>query len=71
MTLKLKREIDIELFAAKASRVFAEEVRRLYKNCVTCEHFDKRSETCNLNRMRPPAEVIAYGCECYSEEIPF
>lgn len=71
MTVKLKREIDIELFATKASRLFAEEVRKLHRNCVTCEHFDKRSETCDLNKMRPPAEIISYGCECYDEEIPF
>ncbi len=71
MTISMKREIDIELFAAKASRLFAEEIRRLHKNCITCERFDKRSETCELNKKRPPAEIIAYGCECYEEVIPF
>lgn len=71
MTISLKREIDIELFAAKASRLFADEIRKLHVNCVVCENFDKRSETCNLNKLRPPAEIIAYGCEMFIEEIPF
>lgn len=42
------------------------------KCCPNCEHFERGKEVCGLNRKRPPANVIAFGCECFREvEIPF
>lgn len=43
----------------------------LLRTCVTCEMFDLQSETCRQFNARPPANIIAYGCDEYIEEIPF
>lgn len=44
-----------------------------YQSCLTCNHFDDKTEICGLNQKRPPAIIIANGCECYDDsgEIPF
>lgn len=51
------------------------EVKRALRTCVTCEQFDKDNETCKLTEnLRPPANVIAYGCDKYQfefDDIPF
>lgn len=44
---------------------------RLYRSCLTCQHFDEASEVCGLAGGRPPARVIAMGCPKYLEEPPF
>jgi hypothetical protein len=41
------------------------------KSCCTCDNFDQAGETCRLNGLRPPARIIAYGCEMFQDEIPF
>lgn len=56
------------------------------KSCVTCDHFSEvqcvvfKDETrtvefvkpqCGLNGLQPPARVIAFGCECWEDKIPF
>lgn len=51
------------------------EIKRGLRTCVTCDKFDKGAETCKLTEnMRPPAKVIAYGCDRFVHEhddIPF
>lgn len=51
------------------------EVRLGLRTCVTCEHFDKGGEVCKkYDNQRPPAKVIAYGCDGYKfehDDIPF
>lgn len=58
-----------------ASREIDANVTRLLqaavKTCIVCDHFNKGKETCLLNNLRPPAEIIAFGCECFENEIPF
>lgn len=44
---------------------------RLYRSCLTCQHFTEESEVCGLAGERPPARVIAMGCGKYQEEPPF
>jgi hypothetical protein len=44
---------------------------RLYRSCITCTRFDEPNEQCQLYQQRPPARVIAMGCEAYDEEPPF
>lgn len=44
---------------------------RLYRSCLTCEHFNEPTERCQLVHQRPPARVIAMGCPSYLELIPF
>lgn len=43
----------------------------LMRTCVTCDFFDEDTEQCRKWNARPPAKVIAYGCDQYLEEIPF
>lgn len=55
---------------------------RLIHSCLTCEHFyehattmpgDKviNAETCLLYATRPPARVIAFGCDSWTDGVPF
>lgn len=39
--------------------------------CPNCEHFNADSEHCQIAGQRPPARVIANGCEQFEEFIPF
>lgn len=41
------------------------------KSCLSCENFNDEKELCNLNYQRPPARVIAFGCECFEDKVPF
>ena len=52
-------------------RAFADLVRRR-PTCITCIHFDEPTEVCGLYQARPPARVIAEGCERFIDaEVPF
>lgn len=44
---------------------------RLYRTCVTCQHFTESTEVCGLYSARPPARVIASGCDQYTQVPPF
>lgn len=47
---------------------------KIIKSCLTCDHFNEPEEVCKKYKMKPPARVIAFGCESYfssDEEIPF
>jgi len=42
------------------------------RSCINCEHFTKSSEGCAIaGESRPPAMVIALGCDSWMHEIPF
>ncbi len=41
------------------------------RTCVTCDNFHEPQERCTLAGTRPPASVIAYGCEKWIDEVPF
>jgi hypothetical protein len=42
------------------------------KSCPNCEHWTGVRELCGLNMKRPPATVIAFGCECFEDNgCPF
>lgn len=46
---------------------------RLHRSCVSCQYFNEGKELCTLDGvdLRPPARVIATGCEKYIELPPF
>jgi hypothetical protein len=47
------------------------QIMQLIPSCITCEHFAERDEKCKLVDRRPPAHVIAFGCESWTNEVPF
>lgn len=44
-----------------------------FQTCLRCDNFDEPKEICKLFNMRPPAKVIAFGCEKFDDKewIPF
>jgi hypothetical protein len=57
----------------KISPVIKTALRNATKCCPNCEHFTSSPlEKCKLNNARPPATVIAFGCELFLDnEVPF
>jgi hypothetical protein len=43
------------------------------RNCLVCLNFDETTELCKLFQQRPPARVIAFGCDSFKDvdDIPF
>lgn len=56
-------------------RYLVPEIDRVLRACMTtclnCSHFDEPREICNKAHKRPPARVIACGCELHQERPPF
>ena len=44
---------------------------KVYRNCLTCANFVEPMELCEKYATRPPARVIAYGCDDHSDNIPY
>lgn len=44
---------------------------QLFKSCLNCIAFNSKKELCELNNLRPPAEIVVYGCEMHDFDIPF
>lgn len=44
-----------------------------YQTCIICRNFNENKEECKLFNAKPPARVIAFGCDKFDdlEEIPF
>lgn len=42
-------------------------------SCISCEHFRESTEECLPAGARPPARIIAFGCNLYRDknDIPF
>lgn len=61
----------IETVLTQHAQPFAE--NGITPSCLSCSKFDENSETCLLVGERPPARIIAFGCERYedSDDIPF
>ena len=47
------------------------ETMNVYRNCITCCNFIEHMGVCNLNGLVPPPRIVAYGCECHSDEVPY
>jgi len=45
----------------------------LYRSCLNCMKFNEKAELCALCNQRPPAKVIAYGCDQWEDvrEVPY
>lgn len=55
------------------SKLVADHMTRATKCCPNCEHFEASTvERCRLNGLRPPASIIAFGCELFeNNDLPF
>lgn len=55
------------------SKLVADHMQRAIACCPNCEHFQATPiERCALNGMRPPATIIAFGCEFFkNNDLPF
>lgn len=45
--------------------------RGLMRSCPDCQWWDPKAETCGKYLARPPADVIAKGCDEFEPTIPF
>lgn len=68
---KLDKQKLFETVAELLKPVIVKTLETSTRTCITCDHFIIQNETCGLNYKRPPAKVIAFGCECYINEVPF
>lgn len=70
---KLRREFEFDIECALRLLLRQYEGRSVIQSCISCTNFDHPKELCKLCGLRPPADVIAYGCAKYSDdtEIPF
>lgn len=51
--------------AARVGQKIGFSLLSLARNCPMCEHWNPDGETCKLNGLRPPATIIAFGCEYF------
>lgn len=73
-TLREEAKLEISAAASNAAlRVLENSHHYPFKTCMNCEYFDEPTELCKLYKLRPPAKIIAFGCEKYEDGdiIPF
>lgn len=61
----------IQTLADLARTEFVKALNDATRTCLNCENFLEESELCSLNNKRPPAQIIARGCECHADKVPF
>lgn len=61
----------VEALADIAKQSFIDELTKVVRSCLNCDRFDEPNEMCKLYNQRPPAKVIAFGCDSYEEKVPF
>jgi len=43
-----------------------------FRSCLNCEHWKEDDEVCRVAGFkRPPAKIIAYGCDAHKDVTPF
>jgi hypothetical protein len=67
---RVSRETAIKDIAEELGRVMRRHLDEGTKCCINCEHW-RATELCVLAGKRPPAHIIAFGCEQYQDNIPF
>jgi hypothetical protein len=72
-TLRDIERIDIYAYIQGVMRKLTDERHYPYRNCLNCQHFTEGLEYCKHWQAKPPARVIAFGCNSHLdiEGIPF
>ena len=66
------RENNIAVELRRLAHEVGAGIQRASRSCVGCLYFDERhGEVCTLAKARPPARIIAFGCESWEQDIPF
>lgn len=66
-----QRDADVVAAIRQCASSLAQAIEINCRTCVRCMHFNA-DETCTLAGARPPAKVIAFGCDSFlPDDIPF
>ena len=72
---KLRKEAELDLESAlrgSLGHILKTDIFP-FQNCLSCVNFNETKELCKKWNAKPPARVIAFGCDQYEDvdEIPF
>lgn len=67
----VSRNSVIKDISEELARVMRNHLDECTRCCPNCLHWNEKREICELAHTRPPARVIAFGCERYEDRIPF
>lgn len=73
---RLVRSVDYQQDVSNAASVLTHtlDMLNVLRSCINCRHFREQQEICTgipPHTARPPARVIAYGCDMHSAEVPY
>lgn len=70
---KLRNETTYHITTAIQNWMAGVDGKGMTRSCISCRLFDEKTEFCTLFNQRPPARVIAFGCDKYEDcdDIPF
>jgi hypothetical protein len=72
MSSEIKSRVMVGEIVGDLHRIVDSAMQRSIVACPNCEHWKAFNETCGLYNQRPPAPVIAFGCNSFLlNEIPF
>lgn len=66
------RVLAVSQIVTKLAKAMEDELHRSMRTCINCLHFDNPNEECRkYGNQRPPARIIALGCDGHEDDIPF
>jgi len=66
------RVLAVSQIVTALTKSMKDELDRSTRTCLNCSHFDESNEACRkYDNQRPPARIIALGCDGHEDEIPF
>lgn len=73
-SVRIRREA-ISRIGEVLSQVVFPDSQAMIESCLNCQHFNEAGELCKLANppQRPPARVIAFGCDEFADNdlIPY
>ena len=69
--IKTETKEALDYLATDLAKRIRDHLMQSMQTCIRCSHFDDKPEVCRLANARPPARIIALGCEKYDETAPF